>query len=154
MYLSQILSELINNNLIARQQHKNHGVDFLQKGFEKSYLKEFCTISLCTNRGSGHSTAIIDNINHFKNPLVIAYNKSLSDRLKKLYRESNLSCVEPCFTSFCQNSFDYAIRGNTYDGIFIDTASMMTQNKRDTLYDTLTAYMPKLQDELLIIFVG
>lgn len=147
--ISSILSTLIVNSLEFRDEHKD--IKLFQPDFKKSYLKEYCTISLQSHRRSGHTTAIIENIEKFQNPLVIAMNLRMVERITNQIREQSYP-TNIKFASFY--TFENEIRGSLpCDGIFVDTASLMSKEKKETLYDVLTPFLPLMKNKLTIIFL-
>lgn len=131
--------KLLINNSIYSQENKKYYIEN-----KKSYLKEFCTIKLCTSRQTGHTTAAIKLCNeYFEKSLFLCNTMDMAKRIKKSQYNKNI-------TFGTITNFHDIYRGMWFDAIIIDCACFVGNSKIDAIYDELG---PCLNDILKFVIL-
>ena len=131
-----------------------------------SYAKEFCTIKLTTARRSGHSTAIAKLVNEYHDHKwsLLGYNLAMAERNLNLIRQYDKGFISKATKSYVEfqsggkvdfmslQNFENNLRGIEFDGIIVDCACMMSQNKMERLYDSAIPCM-QFRPYMFFIFV-
>jgi len=109
----------------------------------KSYLKEFCTIRVCSARQAGHTTAIIDLIIkrfRFQKTCVFFPHRNMVNLFDK---KRDLSFTANKLEKFSVHTRSYSIDNyasqylKDCDTIFVDCSSFISKHKQEALYDEI-----------------
>lgn len=160
----EALKRLVDNSYYSQLTHIDHND-------EKSHLKEFCTIRMCTARQSGHTTAMCKIAKeYFDKVIFISPQYDMAERLNLIfcnmvYEQSQRNISEcPEFTKVTkneistkngyyffgsQNSLDI-FRGREVEAVFIDGSFAITSKKEDDIYMTLAPCMSKYPQRFFI----
>ena len=122
----------------------------------KAYIKEVCTIKFNTSRQSGHSTSIVKLIEKYKQNMgkiiFVNLNKDVENRFKEKFiknSEYNFDNLEFFTFKTLEN-----MRGLYINTIIIDMTSLMSQEKKEELYNNLAAQLTQRpKEKFFIIFV-
>lgn len=115
----------------------------------KAFLKNFCTIKVCSARRSGHSTAIIKSAVDFERPLILFPNDDMAKNLKKVAK--NLYPKESKKMTFCSINSKIGYNQINADVVFVDCTSLLSSTKIDELYSCFETNVNKFP--FYIIFV-
>lgn len=160
----EALKRLIDNSYYSQLTHINHND-------EKSYLKEFCTVRMCTSRQSGHTTAMCKIAKeYFDKVMFISPQYDMAERLNKcfqtiIYTQSQKSisenseftkvtkneiCTKNGYYFFgSQNSLE-VFKGREAEAVFIDGSFALTSNKEDDIYMALGPCMYKYPQRFFV----
>lgn len=133
------------------------------KGDNAGYLKEFCTVRMCTARGSGHTTAICKVAKeYFENAIFLSPTVEMSERLNECFRSLQVDSSEFVKTNKHEifgrngrylfgtyNSLD-TFRGNECEAVFVDGTFMMNNKKEEDIYTILSPCMCKYSQRFFI----
>lgn len=125
----EALKLLVNNSIYAQQKYCNNSNKNI-----KAYLKEFCTIKLCTARQTGHTSAILRLCTEYFDKSLVLYN---TIEMARKIREYYNSLYNEDIISGTITNFHSVYRGYEFDAIFIDCASFVCSSKLDCIYDEL-----------------
>ena len=116
----------------------------------KGYLKEFCTIRVCSSRQTGHTTAIFDLITKYflhKKTYVFLPNQSLANifkqRIKSYFKEiyEKESRIENFAVPTKIGSINNSLLGlsvpQDLEAIIVDCSSFLSKKKQEALYDAI-----------------
>lgn len=119
-----------------------------------SYFNEFCTVRMCTSRGSGHSTAICRVAReYFSRVIFLSFNLSMAERLRETFCSLEVDSFE-----FIKNKQEIQTRGGgrywfgstksldsfrgvECEAVFIDGTFDLTDKNKDLIYLTLAPCM-------------
>ena len=133
-------------------QNSHHRINL--KINPKSWAKEFCTVKVCSSRGSGHTESIVKliedgmNIGCFfpNHRMASMFRRDYKDRIKK---SKNGKLV------FCIGSNISSLEGGQFfdlDAVAIDVPEFFSSEKIDKIYNTILPNV--LEKEFFFIFVG
>jgi hypothetical protein len=118
----------------------------------KAYLKEFCTIRVCTSRRGGHDYAIAEAVkNKFsnKNVLTVSINNHCSEFLKKEIKDHGADTRNISFVT--SHTLSNA-RGLDIDTIIVNCSFMLSQAHEDEIYNLAMKYAAS-KETFFVIFV-
>lgn len=167
--------ELLVKNSQLMQRHRNYDLPALS---DKGFLKEMCTVKLCSSRRTGHSTALVKfAYRNFNGAIFVTKTAEMARRLNHLFLEHvskeevvkyTHSLVELIpivmnpesvledpttrvyhFTSV--NKHYNSLREIKTDAIMVDCSSIIPQNQLDNIYETLSPCMNVNREKYIIL---
>ncbi len=128
---------------VVKESEKRNPRYFTKPENRLAFLKEFCTIRVCSSRRGGHSTSIVQcAVEDFHNPLILCYSENQSNNMKKSIKEiyPNLS-ISKYDKIICEHLNSKRMLGiPKVDAIFIDTASFISSSKMSEVYALAQGY--------------
>lgn len=102
-----------------------------------AFLKEFCTIKICSSRQSGHSTAIIKTaVEKFDSSVIITrtdYNTiKIKEQIKKDYPDISVSKFDKIICADINSRYLCSLP--KIDAIFVDMATFLSFSKLHNIY--------------------
>ncbi len=118
-----------------RQKELGNVLDFLPR---IKRAKEYSTVKLCSYRGAGHTSAIMQIIEEkFDKVILVLPNMALATRFLKLSPELKDKVV------VCSpNCLERLMGVSGYQAVIVDCTSLISQSKIDEIYE-LTSYGPE-----------
>ncbi len=122
------------------------------------WLKEYCTIKICSARRAGHTEALKKLIIEDKmNIGCFVPNRQWVNIIKKDYKETVEKDINEGKLEFCtdMNSIDF-LRGKNFsnlDAIVVDQASFFSQKKIDKIYDLIILTICRNKIPFYLIFL-
>lgn len=124
-------------------EHRNKSNYYNNPENKIAFLKEFCTIKICSSRRAGHTTAIARcAVEDFNNPMIITYCDTQSEIIKEyikfLYPDLPISKFNNIICEHKNSKYLYGIP--KVDAIFVDTASILSSSSLDNIYQLAKSY--------------
>jgi hypothetical protein len=123
----------------------------------KQWLKEYCTIKMCSARQTGHSSSLLQLAKeHYDNVLFLSPNITMSKRLQEkwlpyccyiIYNHKNFH-----FESIKSKFYEKYIAFNNLDAIMIDNSYFMSNSDIENIYN-LAQHTLKHDKNTYVIFV-
>lgn len=150
------------SQLIMPSSRPTHTEDSL--GCDLGYLNEFCTVRMCSSRGSGHTTSMCKLAKeYFDKVIFLSPNHDMSERLNDCFQNLHSSRIEKSsrhkdeivtqsghYLFGSHNSLNN-FRGMDCEAVFIDGTFMLnTISKENEIYSTLAPCMKKYPQRFFI----
>ena len=119
----------------------------IERNGRKSFLKEFCTIKLCTARQSGHTKAIARlAVKYLDKVMFFCPNQGMMEHSKRMIEtqlhDKDIRCIKPYHIEFDDSVFElrtfnctHAIVGHDVEAIIVDGTFALSEAKINALYD-------------------
>ena len=117
---------------LSKEAQRNRHDGYSQVMSRNEWLKEFCTIRVCSSRRTGHTTAISRLIKEDKMKLGVIFPGNI---YKEMFREDLVfsTTIQNYENDFCGRTF------KNLDGIVIDISFLLSQNKQIKLYSLISS---------------
>ena len=158
------LKSLVDNSYYVREgfQHQ-FNVDI-----EGSYQRDYCTVQLAATRRSGHSTAIVRlTLEYFRKALILYPNLQMAERMRDVFRSYEGEGIRKCSRGRIEmhdgslylldtvqaRLTEKDIQMNDIEAIIVDCATLLSDIKRDLIYEIGSRCMSSVPQKIFI-FVG
>jgi hypothetical protein len=140
----EALRRLIDNSYYS-QLHSSPDTSW--KNGSKSYLKEFCTIRMCTSRRSGHTTAACKAAHeYFDRVMFLSPTVEMARQVKNTFMKINYDFASTGGSDFKTSSGEvYSFEsyrsdmnffsGRQFDAVIVDGTFDLGASKEDEIYD-------------------
>lgn len=144
------LKNLVDNSWYMQRKAYENG---LYKNGSIGFLKEFCTVKMCTARRSGHSTAIARLCcEYFNKAILFCHNQQTAENLHLQFRPyvNNITKELKDFIELNNGESKYhffstgnlqGTRGIETEAMIIDCASFMSEKKKEEIEDLAIVYL-------------